>query len=60
MQALLAVQKVDVDAKDNQGKTPLHWAYARNRRDIARALVSNGANEELQNDEGKTPRDLQK
>ena len=50
----------DVEAKDEDGETPLHWAAAEGHVYVIRALVAAGADVEAKNKDGKTPRDLAK
>lgn len=57
MDSLLAAG-AEVDAQDATGDTPLHRAARRGRKQACRALLSRGANPELKNNEGKTPREI--
>jgi ankyrin repeat protein len=45
----------DVDAKRNDGGTPLHWASERNYIEIAKLLIKAGADLEAKTDWGWTP-----
>lgn len=47
--------KAAIDAKDNNGRTPLHLAAAKGRTAVARALVDAKAAVDLPDDWGKTP-----
>ena len=40
---LLLDTGAEVDTKDNNGMTPLHWAALNNVLDVARLLLDNGA-----------------
>jgi ankyrin repeat protein len=44
MAELLLAAKADVNAKDSDGWTPLHWAADRGRADVAELLLANNAN----------------
>nr|XP_043608427.1 acyl-CoA-binding domain-containing protein 1-like [Erigeron canadensis] len=46
---------VSVDAKDSEGRTPLHWAVDRGHIDVAELLLSRNADVNLQDNEGQTP-----
>ncbi|KAF4331614.1 nucleoside phosphorylase domain protein, partial [Fusarium beomiforme] len=53
---LLDTGKVDVDAKDQSGRTPLSWAAGRGRVDIVKLLLDTGqVNIDSQDKDGKTP-----
>jgi len=53
---LLTLQEFDVDAKDNNGKTPLHLAAAEGWKDEAiKILLSYGANINAKDNNGETP-----
>ena len=46
----------DVNAKDNGGRTPLHWAAGCNPNvEVAKCLVENGAEIRAKDDNGVTP-----
>ena len=47
----------NVDAKDNDSWTPLHFAANNHRPEIVKYLVSKGANKNIKNTDGKTPYD---
>jgi hypothetical protein len=48
----------NVNARDVDGWTPLHWAAALGRLDIVKLLVERGADVNAKNGDGKTPLDL--
>ncbi len=45
----------DVEAKDNGGQTPLHWAARRNHIEIAKLLIELGADVNAKKFDGWTP-----
>ena len=45
----------DVNAKANDGWTPLHWAAWESHKEIAELLIANGADVNAKNDVGDTP-----
>ncbi len=45
----------DVNAKDDQGATPLHYAAYRGHTEIAELLISKGADLNTKDDNGETP-----
>ena len=47
----------DVNAKANDGWTPLHWAAWKSHKEIAELLIANGADVNAKNDVGDTPLD---
>ena len=47
----------DVNAKANDGWTPLHWAAWKSHKEIAELLLANGADVNAKNDVGDTPLD---
>ena len=64
---VLADAKLDANASNKDGQTPLHWAArapcggeggAAKYRDIARVLLSCGADPKAKDKEGKTPHDF--
>ena len=50
----------DVNAKDQNGKTPLHYAAYRGRTIIAELLIANGADVNVKDGGGDTPLDKAK
>lgn len=42
-------------SKDTEGQTPLHWAAAKNHKDVAELLLANKAEVSAQDDDGWTP-----
>uniref|UniRef100_A0ABD2W7Q3 Uncharacterized protein n=1 Tax=Trichogramma kaykai TaxID=54128 RepID=A0ABD2W7Q3_9HYME len=48
-------QLVQVDARDQWGNTPLHFAVNRNQKELVEFLLRRGANPSLANEEGSTP-----
>ena len=44
----------DVNAKDNDGSTPLHWAIPRGHKEIAELLIAEGADVNAKNGHGST------
>ena len=48
------------EAKDADGKTPLHYAYEYGHIPIANYLISVGARQKVKDNNGKTPFDLAK
>ena len=53
---MLLAHKADVNATDKQGLTPLHYAVLANNRDVAKSLLSHGANANAKDSEyGNTP-----
>jgi hypothetical protein len=47
--------KAQVNAKDDWGWTPLHWAAERGRMSIAELLLANGAEVNVKDHKGRTP-----
>ena len=45
----------DVNAKANDGWTPLHWAAWESHKEIAELLIANGADVNAKNNAGDTP-----
>ncbi len=52
---VLAKPKIDLNKKDRDGKTALHFAIEKNDLAVVAALISGGANVELEDDDGNTP-----
>jgi cytohesin len=48
---------VDVNAKDEEGWTPLHIAAIRGNKEIAELLIAKGADVNAKDDDGDTPLD---
>ena len=55
---LLIAKGADVDAVDNRGKTPLHWAARWQNPEVAELLIANAANINVVDNRGKTPLDM--
>ena len=51
----LIAQGASVDAKDNYGWTPLHWAAAKGHEAVCKLLIANNASVEAKNNYGLTP-----
>ena len=47
----------DVNAKDNHGYTPLHWAADGGHKEVAELLIAKGADVNAKNKYGDTPLD---
>ena len=47
----------DVDAKDNIGRTPLHWSTVFGKNEIVELLMAEGADINAKSDGGRTPLD---
>ena len=45
----------DVNGKDQNGKTPLHYAAWKGHKEIAELLIANGADVNAKDDRGRTP-----
>ncbi|CAB0033972.1 unnamed protein product [Trichogramma brassicae] len=48
-------RRVEVDALDSQGFTPLYWALKKNNREVAKVLLNKGARPHLRDPKGLTP-----
>lgn len=57
---LLASGKVDVNAQDNLGRSPLHWALIAHNEVLAQQLLSHKADPKLPDIQGTTPKALAK
>ncbi|KAJ9552998.1 hypothetical protein OSB04_017043 [Centaurea solstitialis] len=44
-----------VDAKDSEGRTPLHWAVDRGHLEVAELLLNKNADVNIKDNEGQTP-----
>ena len=55
--SMLLTAGADIEAKDDAGRTPLHWAAIRGRDDVAALLISHKAVVSATDGEGKTPLD---
>lgn len=51
---MLAKDYDAIDSTDHKLKTALHWAVQRNKVDMVKLLIENGANINLEDDKGKT------
>ena len=55
---LLIDKKADLKAKDNYGKTPLHWAIGRGNTKTIELLIEAGADVNAKDNDGRTPLQL--
>ena len=55
MISLLVRAKADINAIDNTGSTPLHWAVKKSDTEIVRALLYHKANPDIADSYGSTP-----
>uniref|UniRef100_A0A1A9VK18 ANK_REP_REGION domain-containing protein n=1 Tax=Glossina austeni TaxID=7395 RepID=A0A1A9VK18_GLOAU len=55
VKVLLTTEKVDVAAKDDRGKTLLHWAAEKGYTDIVNTLLGKGADVNAKDNYGETP-----
>jgi len=55
VESMLRADRSLVHARDEKGRTPLHWAAANAQRETARVLLANGADPNAKNDRGTTP-----
>jgi len=53
-----ALAQADVDKRDAEGRTALHWAASRQRVEIVGLLLDANADADLQNEAGATPGQL--
>lgn len=49
---------MSVNAQDDKGNTPLHYAYYQSRQDIVDRLIAYGADPRIRNNDGDTPADV--
>jgi cytohesin len=54
---MLLSSGADINARDEQQQTPLHWAAQEGNKDAAELLVQNGADRTVRDSAGKTPGD---
>lgn len=54
---LLICMGLEVNAMDQQGNTPLHFAALRGLKEVVHILLSNGANSQVLNEQGESPLD---
>ena len=54
---LLIAKGADVNVKDKQGSTTLHWAAYHGHKEIAELLIAKGANVNAKTKIGRTPLD---
>lgn len=52
---LLATERIEIDAKDQHGRTPLWWATLRGNKAIVELLLKHGANVQAEDNSGDTP-----
>lgn len=49
---------MSVNAQDDRGNTPLHYAYYQGRQEVIDRLIAYGADPRIRNNEGDTPSDV--
>ena len=54
---LLIAKGADVDAKDEDGWTPLHWAVVNGHEETVELLLANGSDVNAKDNDGETPLD---
>ena len=52
---VLLDKQVDIDPRENSGKTPLHFAAQQGHSDVCLALLVNGADKNPRHKSGRTP-----
>jgi ankyrin repeat protein len=52
---LLIIRNAKVNAKDKNGRTPLHWAALMGQYGVAKLLLAHGANANAKDTGGRTP-----
>jgi hypothetical protein len=55
VQKWVAVKGVDINARDNIGRTPLYWASANGHESVVRLLLDKGADVNTCDNDGRTP-----
>lgn len=55
---LITEAKLNVNAQDASGQTPLHYAYACGHQRVISTLLASGADESIVDQDGNKPADL--